>query len=92
MRILSYGWEEGYGRMNKEERDAHLDKFEAEKIATGDGLLIRTLDIAEDERNAFHLGPDGDYCLFVGPNYEASYIQHSNGTTQITVKRTNEGD
>jgi hypothetical protein len=73
--------------MPKAERDAILDKFEAEKIGTGKGLLIRTLDIEKDERNAFHLGPDGDYCLFVGPNYEASYTEWLNGTTQITIKK-----
>ena len=70
----------------KAERDAILDKFEADKIETGDGLLIRTLDIAKDERNAFHLGPKGDYCIFIGPKYEASYQTWASGTTQITIK------
>ncbi len=74
-------------RRAQRERNATLDKFEQEKLATGDGLLIRTLDIAEDKRNAFHIGPDGDYCIFIGPNYEASYTEYGNGTTQITVKR-----
>lgn len=73
--------------MTKKDRDTRLDKFEAEKLATGEGLLIRTLDIKKDVRNAFHLGPEGDYCLFVGPNYDASYVQYANGTTQITIKR-----
>lgn len=73
--------------MNKAERDQKLDEFEAEKRADGRGLLIMTHDLEKDERNAFHLGPQGDYCLQVGPEYEASVTEYSNGTKQITIKK-----
>lgn len=77
--------------MTKTERDAILDRFEAERLEHDEGLLIRTYDIELDERNAFFLGPDGDYCLQVGKDYEASFVTHGNGTTQITIRRMKDG-
>lgn len=75
---------------SKEERDAILDEFETDKQALGEGMLIRTLDIGKDERNAFYLPPHGDYCLQVGPEYEAQYTTYGNGTTQITIKKVSD--
>lgn len=73
--------------MNTAERNARLAEFEKEKREEGVGLLITTENLEDGERNAFHLGPKGDYCLQVGPEFEASTTEYSNGTTVITIKR-----
>jgi hypothetical protein len=74
--------------MNTAERNAILDRFEAEKRELGEGLLISTVNLENGERNAFHLGPQGDYCPQLGPDYEAKTNAYpTTGTTQITIRK-----